>query len=90
VFQNTSVALETFCFRKVNPFCVINSLFRLAHLILPMAFVSRWVIVFSLGVFYSMSLISNNKVSEVSDDLELYWISADLVTNINPVPPYFG
>ena len=50
VFQNNSVALEIFCFRAVNPFWVIDSLFRLAHLILPTAFVSKRVIVFPLGV----------------------------------------
>ena len=68
VFQNVSVTLEIFCFRKVNLFQVISFLFGLVHLILPMAFVSRQVIICSLGIFYNMSLISN---SRVSDDSEL-------------------
>jgi hypothetical protein len=36
-----------------------------------------------------MSLISNDVVSEVSDDSEPIWVSADLVADIDPVPPYF-
>jgi len=50
VFQNSSVAFEIFCFREVNPFWVIDSLFGLARLILPTASVSKRVIIFPLGI----------------------------------------
>jgi hypothetical protein len=37
-----------------------------------------------------MSLISNDTVSEVSDDSEPSWVSAGFVADIDPVPPYDG
>lgn len=84
-FQNANVALETFRFRKVSPFLVVSSLFGLERLILPAAAVSKRTIVCPLGVFYSMSLISSDAVL---DDSETPWVSADLVADIDPVPPY--
>jgi hypothetical protein len=84
-FQNANVAIETFRFRKVSPFLAVSPLFGLERLILPAAAVSKRTIVCPLGVFYSMSLISSDAVL---DDSETPWVSADLVADIDPVPPY--
>ena len=81
------MALETFHFRKVSPFLIVSSLFGLECLILPVAAVSKWTIVCPAGVFYSMLLILSDVVP---DDSGPSWASADLVADIDPVPPYYG
>jgi hypothetical protein len=85
-FQNASVALETCRFRKVSPFlcgqfliwtCAPNSSHGSC-----LEVGDRLSFIY---LFHSMSLISGDVVL---DDSEMSWVSADLVTDIDPVPPY--
>src|ERR1700729_673174 len=86
-FRTPMWPLKHFVFRKVSPFLIVSSLFGLECLILPTAAVSKQTIVCPAGDFYSMSLILSDVVP---DDLGPSWASADLVADIDPVPPYYG
>ena len=85
-FQNANVALETCCFRKVSSFLCGQFLIQTCA---PNS--SRGSCLKAgdclsfIYHFYSMLLISGDVVL---DDSETSWVSADLVADIDPVPPY--
>ena len=85
-FQDANVALVTCRFRKVSPFLCGQFLIRTCA---PNSSRGSCLeagdrLSFILLV-HSMLLISGDVVL---DDSETSWVSADLVTDIDPVPPY--
>ena len=85
-FQNANVALETCCFRKVSPFlCGQFLIWTCAPNSSRSSCLEAGDRLPFIYLFHSMSLISGDVVL---DDSEASWVSADLVADIDPVPPY--